>query len=174
MLILLVAQFIYPGIYLRSYFETKGLNKKNVAVDYYVFLKLALGLAILFTDWYRIGLWVIPPSFFMLLCIYLTSESIIYPLTFIICKSFFQPPTSYARPIILGLVNYLEVITTYAVVYSITNSISGSNQSSALTHLDYLYFSSISSFTVGFGDIVPNSQLGKILVMSQSFIFFHL
>lgn len=68
--------------------------------------------------------------------------------------------------IILCIAIIIEVINfVFSSVYYNLNVLGCDN-----TFFDYFYFSNISSFTIGYGDTFPKTELGKILVIIHSFI----
>jgi voltage-gated potassium channel len=71
----------------------------------------------------------------------------------------------------LAFISYLFMVYGYGVVYSFISSIDDSAFSmSKLGFIDGLYFSLVTSSTVGYGDITPKSPVTKIVVMSQIII----
>jgi hypothetical protein len=75
---------------------------------------------------------------------------------------------SYNRLLLLSIFNYLQIIAGFAVLYLSTESIIYSNCRNIVSNpLDALYFSFITSATLGYGDIVPQSYWGKIFAMIE-------
>ena len=77
----------------------------------------------------------------------------------------------------IAIANILQIITVYAVLYQTTytllpnsflikNAVDSTNQ-----YFNFLYFSTVTFTTVGYGDIVPTHFLSKGLVMSESIVF---
>ena len=63
------------------------------------------------------------------------------------------------------------LIVFFAIVYRL-NSIYDKNAFSApLNFSDSLYLSSMTNFTLGYGDILPKSALAKTLAVIQLFLF---
>ena len=68
---------------------------------------------------------------------------------------------------LLLFLNYLEVVFAFGVLYSI-----GDSMNKPFSHwFDSIYFSLITSSSIGYGDYYPVSLLGKVLVSFQSMFF---
>jgi len=83
---------------------------------------------------------------------------------------------SLARSLILILINYLEIIVCFAVLYLNTNSVESTTKPGLLISnpLDALYFSTVTITTLGYGDFVPGNDTARILVTLElifGFIF---
>ncbi|MPW25993.1 hypothetical protein GC105_09335 [Alkalibaculum sp. M08DMB] len=64
-------------------------------------------------------------------------------------------------------------ILVFSTIYYITNGLRFNNTSEdIITFLDCYYFSAITFFTLGFGDIIPYTNFGKTLVIIQEFFSF--
>ncbi len=70
---------------------------------------------------------------------------------------------NYNRSLILLFFNFVEVIGSYGVIYAAGNYLNEPIKNIA----EALYFSLITGATVGYGDVYPISQDGKMLVMTQ-------
>ena len=70
---------------------------------------------------------------------------------------------------VVGTIAILLVIFIYSELYRNTNSIESSSE---ITESDYLYYSTVTYFTVGYGDITPNrkSPIGRNLFISECFL----
>jgi hypothetical protein len=71
------------------------------------------------------------------------------------------------RSLILALLNYGELIGAFAILYYHYDCLSWHVRSAPAA----LYFSFLTSTTLGFGEIVPNSHTGKIIASAQLGIF---
>lgn len=159
-LFLVAIQFAFPGIYIRDKFGKHGLTYKNLAVESYVFLKTLLPLIFLITGLYTNILFVIITA-------YLLCETILYVATLIFVSDIFAKPRSYRRSVLLLYFNYLEIVLAFAVIYGGLDLLS----ENADSIIDYIYFSFITSSTIGYGDIYPITDLGKVVVGFQSIVF---
>ena len=78
----------------------------------------------------------------------------------------------YYRTLCISLMGSLFIsfiVFTFAFLFKNTNSIEGSFP---LSNLDYFYYSAVTYFTVGYGDIVPTkgNNIGEILFICECFI----
>jgi hypothetical protein len=159
-LFLIVQQFLYPGIYIRNRFGRRGSTYKKLAIEFYVLLKLLFPLLSLFFGWY---------SNILIQAItgYLLSETIFYIATLFFASEIFDEPRSSRRSILLLFLNYIEITFDFAVIYGGLNLLRGT----AHSRLDFIYFSFMTSSTIGFGDIYPTTTSGKYVVILHSIIF---
>jgi hypothetical protein len=154
-LFLCSVQFIYPILLLREIFGRFGSTYRKLAVEFYTLLKLILPLFILY-----FGLYHYPAVIFII--IYLLSETVFHILNLIFLTNIHSASISYHRAMLLLLLNYLEVVLDFAVVY-----IGFGLLSQPLNPLSAIYFSLVASTTVGFGDIHAQGTAGQAVVISQ-------
>lgn len=72
---------------------------------------------------------------------------------------------------------YLPIVTLFLLIFSLLYSYIGGlrfiyNPSEKITFLDCFYFSTVTFFTIGFGDIQAYMNITKIVVIIQEFISF--
>ena len=159
-LFLIVQQFLYPGIYIRNHFGRQGSTYKKLAIELYVLLKLIFPLASLFSGWYT-------NIYIQAITGYLLSETIFYVATLFFASEIFDEPRSSKRSILLLFLNYIEISFDFAVIYGGLGLLRGT----AHSRLDFVYFSFMTSSTIGFGDIYPTTDHGKLVVILHSVIF---
>ncbi|HEX8270489.1 MAG TPA: potassium channel family protein [Flavobacterium sp.] len=159
-LFLVAIQFAFPGIYIRDKYARHGLTYKNLAVEAYVVLKTALPLIFLLSGIYT-NIYVV------LVTTYLLAETILYVATLIFVSDIFAKPRSYRRSVLLLYFNYLEIVFAFAVIYGGLDLLSHN----ATTVVDFIYFSFVTSATIGYGDIYPITDMGKLIVGFQSIVF---
>lgn len=153
------SQLIFPGIYIKYLASKKGTEYEDLAMDFYVLTKVALPLLIIANQWQQY-------TFVLGLMIYVMLETVLYIPTLIFASDLFSIPRSYKRSMLLLFFNYLEIVFGFAVLYSCDNYLN-----KPLTHwFDAIYFSSVTSSTIGFGDLYPVQPFGKFLVMIQSML----
>ena len=150
-----LAQFIYPLLLIREVFGRSGVTFRKLAGEFYTLFKLVFPLLVLFFGFYRHH-WLI------ILIIYLLSETVIHLLSLIFLFDVEDLTLSYRRGILLLLLNYLEVILDFSVIY-----IGFDLLSQALTPVSAVYFSLVASTTVGFGDIHAKAGAGQLVVIVQ-------
>lgn len=159
-LFLSISQLLFPGIYVKTIASKIGYAYKDLAMDIYILLKVAFPLVILINHWqdYPILIWIL---------VYLILETILYIPTLIFASDLFARPRSYKRSMLLLFFNYLEVIIAFGVFYSL-----GQNTNVPFAHWsDALYFSLMTSNTIGYGDYYPITTFGKFLASVQAMFF---
>ncbi len=159
-LFLALTQFIFPGIYIRDAFKRYGIVIQELVTEAFVLFKVAFPVFVLYAGYYNNTINVC----FML---WLLLETLLYIPTLIFASDTFETPRSFRRSMILLFLNYLEVIFCFAVLYY-----RGQYFNVPLTDkFDAIYFSFITSNTIGYGDFYPIIKMGKILVTVQSMFY---
>jgi hypothetical protein len=146
-----------PGIYIKYLAAKKGTEYEDLALDCYVLLKVALPLLILINHWQN--------NFFILMVmVYVMLETVLYIPTLIFASDLFSKPRSYKRSMLLLFFNYIEMVFAFGVLYSCNDYLNR-----PFTHwFDAVYFSTVISSTIGFGDLYPVKTFVKFLVSIQS------
>lgn len=159
-LVLSSSQLLFPGIYVKYFSRKKGIEYQDLAMDLYIIIKIIFPLTVLINEWYK-------DNWLVILCMYLFLETIFYIPTLIFASDSFSRPRSYRRSMLLLFFNYSEIILAYAVFYSV-----GDFLNQRFTHwFDAIYFSIITSTSVGYGDFYPVTIIGKFLVSTQALLF---
>jgi hypothetical protein len=158
-LFLIGIQFLYPGIYIREIFSKRGLTFKNLAIEFYVLAKLFFPVFVFAFDGAHHPL-------FLGLSIYFVSETITYISALVFTSDLKYETRSANRTLLMLFLNYIEISLQFSLVYAGFNMLS----EGAITAIDHVYFSFITSASVGYGDIHPITQAGKLLVCWQSFL----
>jgi len=159
-LILASSQLLFPGIYLKYWARKKGIEYQYLTLDCYILLKVLFPILILVNQW-QYQEWVI------WILAYTFMETVFYIPTLIFASDLFSKPRSYKRSMLLLFFNYLEIAFAYAVFYSTADLLNKS-----FGHwFDAVYFSIITSSSVGYGDFYPVTILGKFLVTTQALLF---
>jgi Ion channel len=154
------SQLLFPGIYIKLWAFKKGVQYQDLAMDVYVLLKVLFPFLILINHWQDNIL-------LLIIMIYVLLETALYIPTLIFASDLFSRPRSYKRSMLMLFFNYLEIIMAYAVFYSCGNYL---NKPLA-NWFDPIYFSIITSSSIGYGDFYPVTLIGKILVSSQAMLF---
>jgi hypothetical protein len=160
-LLLAISQFLFPGLYIRHFIGGKNLVQQNIVIELYIILKVVIALFVVKFGWYHNDLiyWLI---------LWGMIETLSYVSTLVFASDLFSRPKSYRRSMLLLFFNYLEIILGFALIYA-----HGDFMNRSFNHwFDPIYFSVITSVTIGYGDFFPVTTLGKILVSIQSILFF--
>ena len=159
-LFLSFSQLIFPGVYIKYFVNKKGLEYQDIALDIYVLAKVTFPLLILINNWQenKILIWIM---------IYVLTETILYIPTLIFASDVFSRPRSYKRSMLLLFFNYMEIVIAFAVLYTC-----GNNMNIPFNHwFDAIYFSIVTSNSIGYGDYYPITTFGKVLVSMQAMFF---
>jgi len=70
------------------------------------------------------------------------------------------------------LLTQLVVIIVFSVIYYITNHIQNEDERLFESYFDCVYFTIVTHFTVGYGDISPKTKLHRTITMIQIIIAF--
>jgi Ion channel len=159
-LFLSISQLIFPGIYIKQLAFKKNFEYADISMDVYVLLKVIFPFFILKYQWNE-HIWVI------YLMVYLLLETALYIPTLIFASDLFSKPRSYRRSMLLLFLNYMEIVASFGVLYTLGNNMN----KPFVTWFDPIYFSLITSNSIGYGDYFPVSNFGKILVSLQAMFF---
>lgn len=157
--------FAFPGLYVRAFFGKFGLLSRKLGVELYVIIKLFLPILFFKLDWTD-NLSVAVISAIM------AFETVLYLATLIFLSNEFARPISYRRSLTTLFINYIEVCLNYAIIYSYCNlTIPNFFKEKLTTDIQAVYFSFVTSATVGYGDIITTNAFGQFLVISQIILF---
>lgn len=185
--------FITPSFYIRHLANILlGYTLRKLVIETTVLFKVAMPIIIIFSGYYE------SPFLIGLLTFNLLS-TISYILSLVFLTDIYHEPHSSKRSVLLLFLNYIEATFTFAALYKLANlvvapskviSISSTDyreialNSSAkiisstdllslrqISDIEYIYFSFITSTTVGYGDYLPTRGLGQFVVMMQSIVF---
>jgi len=154
------SQLLFPGVYIKYLACLKGYEYRDLALDFYILLKVTFPLLILIYHWQEY-------SFVIWIMVYVLMETVLYIPTLIFASDMFSKPRSYKRSMLLLFLNYIEIVLAFAVLYSCGNYLN-----KPFTHwFDAVYFSTITSSSIGYGDFYPVTTFGKVLVSAQALLF---
>lgn len=154
------SQLLFPGVYIKYLAYLKGYEYRDLALDLYVLLKVTFPLLILIYHWQSY-------HFVIGIMVYVLLETVLYIPTLIFASDMFSKPRSYKRSMLLLFLNYMEIIFAFAVLYSCGNYLN-----KPFEHwFDAIYFSTITSSTIGYGDFYPVTTFGKMLTSAQALLF---
>lgn len=154
------SQLLFPGIYLKYFANKLGSEYKDLTMDFYILFKVIFPILILQNNWQTNNL-------IIYLSVYLLLETVFYIPTLIFASDLFSQPRSYKRSMLLLFFNYIESVLSFAVFYR-----TGNYLNAPLTNwFDAVYYSFVTSSTIGYGDYYPITQTGKIFTIFQVFLF---
>ena len=159
-LLLSSSQLLFPGVYIKFLANKKGPQYLDLSLDCYVLLKVSFPILIVIYHWQVY-------DFVIYAMVYVLLETILYIPTLIFASDTFSKPRSYRRSMLLLFFNYLEIVFAYAVLYSCGNYLN-----KPFYHwFDSIYFSIVTSSSIGYGDYYPTTTYGKFLVSTQALLF---
>ncbi|MBP6757252.1 MAG: two pore domain potassium channel family protein [Bacteroidia bacterium] len=159
-LFLSISQLIFPGVYIKYLFSRKNYEYQDIAMDTYIILKLLFPIYILKNN-------LQDQNILIYIMVYVLLETILYIPTLIFASDMLSRPKSYKRSMLLLFLNYLEIVFAFAVLYTL-----GDNMNKPFTHwFDAVYFSIITSNSIGYGDFYPVTPFAKVLVSIQAMFF---
>jgi Ion channel len=159
-LFLSTSQLLFPGIYIKYLANRKGYEYQDIALDFYILLKVLFPILILLNNWHENDIAIA-------LMIYVLLETILYIPTLIFASDLFTRPRSYKRSMLLLFFNYLEIIFAFGVLYFCGNYLNHPFNN----WFDAIYFSIVTSSSIGYGDYYPITTYGKFLVSLQAMLF---
>jgi len=159
-------QFISIGLYIRHIFGWFGLLWRKIGVELLVLIKLVFPVLIL--------LFGLTSSFWIPYVLgYLIIDTIFYIAGIIFLADIYKGTITYKRSLITLFFNYLEITLDFAVIYAHFDSVKEQFFTRKLENsFEAVYFSFVTSATVGYGDIAPKTPLGQFLVIAQIILFF--
>jgi hypothetical protein len=149
-LFLALTAYLFPGIYIRHFSGKHGLLCRKLALDCFVTIKLLLPVAILKFHLQKY-------LFAQILVSYLGIETLLYILSLLFLSDIYKPPISNKRSYLMLVMNYVEICLDFAVLYGGLGLVAN-----ASTSIDAVFFSFVTAFTVGYGDMVPNSRGSRV------------
>lgn len=154
-LTLVSSLLLYPGVFIDQLAGSISSIGRKLTVEFYVLLKTVFPMLVLLMHWYHY-------TFVYYLSIYLLTETYIY----LFSKIFLSDQhgkSSNMRTLLLLTFNFFESGLTFAVIY-----IAGNYLNIDLKGVvDAIYFSFVTSATVGYGDVYPINHTGKIITVIQ-------
>lgn len=106
------SQLLFPGIYIKYLACKKGYEYQDLALDFYVIAKVVFPLLTLIYDWQT-------NDYIVWILIYLLLETVLYIPTLIFASDLFSRPRSYKRSMLLLFFNYLEIVVSFGVLYTL-------------------------------------------------------
>lgn len=159
-LLLSISQLLFPGIYIKYTACKVGHEYQDLVMDIYILLKVLFPIIILSNN-------LQSNTLLIYLMLYVLAETLLYIPTLIFASDLFTRPRSYKRSMLLLFFNYIEIVVAFGVLYTL-----GDNMNKPFEHwFDSIYFSLVTSNSIGFGDYYPITTYGKVLVSMQALFF---
>lgn len=159
-LFLACSQLFFFATYLKHFFGRDSPEHRDLLTDIFVLIKMLSPILVLYFDLQNNNV-----LFYIILWFFF--ETTLYIPTLIFASDIFSPPRSYRRAMLLLFLNYIEIMSTYALIYARGNFLNKPIEN----YIDALYFSLITASSIGYGDMYPVTSQGKLLVISQSILF---
>ena len=159
-LFLSISQFIFPGVYIKYILYKTKFEWQDLAMDIYILAKLFFPFFVLVYQCQHI-------TVLIALIVYFLAETILYIPTLIFASDMLSKPRSYNRSMLLLFFNYIEIVIAFGVLYSCGNNMN----IPFITWYDPIYFSIVTSSSIGFGDYYPVTTFAKMLVSIQALFF---
>lgn len=173
-LFLQLITFILPAGVVRSVTgKSKNLIVRKLGIDFYGIAKVVFILVSFLKDWNT-----------NLLVLFLIIYLLIDTLHFLTCRVFlsdvYTQAISYKRSLLMTFINYIEMCLCFGFVYSyldnthcvgkmfdISEKLTILSNTCHLTDIQAVYFSFVTSATIGYGDISPISSLSMVVSILQ-------
>lgn len=165
-LILQLLSFIMPGTLIRQLCGRKHLLFRKVVIEAYSLFKITWYFLLFQMD-------LTTSTTCLVISLVLTIDTVHFMFSKIFLNDIHQQPISFKRTLLMTLINILEVMLCFAFIYSYiddTNNVPGRiifSTGHQLTDLQTIYFSFVTSATIGYGDIAPKDPLVMKLVILQ-------
>jgi hypothetical protein len=165
-LALMLTSFAMPGTLIRELCGRKELLIRKVVIEAYSLFKIGWYFFLFQAD-------LTTSTAALVISLFLTIDTVHFLFSKIFLNDIHKQPISFKRTLLMTLINIMEVIICFAFIYSYiddTNQTAGRiifSTGYQLSDLQTVYFSLISSATIGYGDIAPIDPLVIKLVLVQ-------
>ncbi len=165
-LALMLLSFAMPGTLIRELCGRKELLIRKVVIEAYSLFKIGWYFFLFQAD-------LTTSTAALVISLILTIDTVHFMFSKIFLNDIHKQPISFKRTLLMTLINIMEVILCFAFIYSYiddTNQTAGRiifSTGHQLTDLQTIYFSLISSATIGYGDIAPVDPLLIKLLLLQ-------
>lgn len=159
-LFLSISQLLFPGVYIKFLADKINYQYQDLAMDVYILAKVFFPVLILIYGWQD-------NAFLVGIMVYTLLETLLYIPTLIFASDMLSRPRSYKRSMLMLFFNYIEIVISFAVLYSCGNNMNKPFEN----WFDPIYFSMVTSSSVGYGDFIPITIYAKVLVCFQAIFF---
>ena len=165
-LTLQLLSFIMPGTLIRQLCGRRHLLYRKVVIEAYSLFKIGWYFFLFKMD-------LTTSTLALVISIILTIDTVLFLFSKIFLNDIHQQPISFKRTLMMTLINIIEVMLCFAFIYSYiddTNNVPGRmifSTGHQLNDLQSIYFSFVTSATIGYGDIAAKDPLLMKLVILQ-------
>jgi hypothetical protein len=165
-LLLQLLSFVMPGTLIRHLAGDKELLYRKIFIEIYSIAKLAWFFLLFKLD-------LTTATWALVVSVIITFDTIHFLISRIFLNDVHQQPISFKRTLLMTLLNFAEVAFCFAFVYSYIDDTNTDpariifSTGQQLTDLQTIYFSFVTSATIGYGDIAPKDPVLMRLVILQ-------
>ncbi len=149
-------------------YRSRSLPSRNRALinEGIVFVRLFFFAFVLLLSQYVLDLryWSVLVWILIALSVYIAFILIVYLLGVVFLREFYNEPYSTDRSLIFVLIHYVEITIAFAIMHRACTNFGCCKPPDVF---DILYFSFVTSATLGYGDLAPHNFLGELLVILQ-------
>jgi len=160
-LIICAAEFLNISLYIREIIRDK--YRKGIIDLYVLLMSIVFPILVLVFGWQE-------SLVVLIITLYLLSTSLIYLLGIVFLDDVYRWPHSKKRSLLLVFANYMGITLYFSILYQYFNAVKDVC-GKVISNLEAVYFSFVTSTTLGFGDYKPCNSIGQILVILQVCIF---
>lgn len=157
---LVLQAYIFPGLYIRHLSGLKNFLWRKLAIEIWVIVKFMIPIIFIYTNLHKYPI-IIYITWYLLL------ETVFYNLALIFISDIYVSPFNYKRSVLLLMLNYIEVTLNFAVIYRGFDLLNNSP-----CPIQAIYYSFVTSTTLGYGDFLPKGSAGQKVVIAQVLIMF--
>lgn len=157
-----LAKIAFPSFWITLLFGKKKANVVDFSNDVWVLVRIAFLIIMLWRG--SAGSWQ------AWLVIYLIADIFVYVSRLVFLSTIYEPTLSAERTLLFLLVNYFEIVLGFAFLHRVY----GGLNVGSFCPIQALYFSFVTSTTLGYGEIVPvssDAQLRIIIQLAMTFVF---
>lgn len=165
-ILLQLTAFIIPSSIVRQLSGTSNLLFRKLSIEAWGILKIVFLIIFLKYDMTRSGA-------VLFIAIVLSADTLHFLVSRVFLNDVFRQAISYKRSLMMTFLNYIEICLCFALIYAYIDHTSLTPEvfnCGHITNLQAVYFSFVTSATIGYGDIAPKDPLVMKLVVSQIII----
>ena len=162
LLFLSIALMLMPTMLVRWLSGLGGYAARKIAMDLWTLFKPSYLLCVLVSGWWS-HTWSVWLTGILLV------DLLLYISGLVLLRDFWTAPAAYSRSLILLGINLFEFAIAFAIFY-LHWSVLTSNGVIVSDWNAALYFSIVTTTTLGCGDITPSVGLGRTFVITQNVV----